>query len=80
MQTHGTAKIMGTTMAIAFANIFIAKREKGIISKSKIRPLVWKRYIDDVSCLWNTTEDNIESFVQRENYHDTIKFTAEISD
>ena len=46
LQTHGTA--MGTKMAVAFANIFIAKTEKGIISKSKIKLLVWKRYIDHV--------------------------------
>ena len=36
---------MGTKMAVAFANVFMAKIEKGIISKSKIKPLVWKRYI-----------------------------------
>ena len=79
MQTHGTA--MGTKMAVAFGNVFMAKIEKGIISMSKIKPLVWKRYIDDVFCVWHTTEVNIENFVQRaNNYHDTIKFTAEISD
>ena len=38
---NGTA--MGTKMAVAFANVFMAKIEKGIISKSKIKPLVWKR-------------------------------------
>ena len=75
---NGTA--MGTKMAVVFANVFMAKIEKGIISKSKIKPLVRKRYIDDVFCVWHTTEDNIENFVQRaNNYHDTIKFTAEIS-
>ena len=79
LQTHGTA--MGTKMAVAFANIFMAKIEKGIISKSKIKPLVWKRYIDDVFCVWHTNEDNIKEFVTRANhYHDTLKFTAEISD
>ena len=78
LQTHGTA--MGTKMAVAFANVFMAKIEKGIMSKSKIKRLVWKRYIDDVFCVWHTTEDNIEKFVKRaNNYHDTIKFTAEIS-
>ena len=70
---------MGTKMVVAFANIFMAKIEKGIISKSKIKPLVWKRYIDDVFCVWHTNEDNIKEFVTRANhYHD--KFTAEISD
>ena len=29
---------MGTKVAVAFANIFMAKMEKGIISKSKIKP------------------------------------------
>ena len=38
----------------------MAKIEKGIISKSKIKPLVWKRYIDDVFCVWHTNEDNIK--------------------
>ena len=55
---------MGTKMAVAFANIFMAKIEKGIINKSKIKPLVWKRYIDDVFCLWDTNEDNIKEFVK----------------
>ena len=49
---------MGTKIAVTFANIFMAKIEKGIISKSKIKPLVWKRYIDDVFCLWDTNKDN----------------------
>ena len=42
---------MRTKMAVAFANIFMEKIEKGVISKSKIKPLVWKRYTDDVFCL-----------------------------
>ena len=59
-------------MTVAFANIFMAKREKGIISKSKIKSLVWKRYIDNVFCLWDTKEGNIKEFVTRANhYHDT---------
>ena len=35
---------MGNKMAVAFANIFMAKIEKGNISKSKIKLLVLKRY------------------------------------
>ena len=74
---------MGTKMSVAFANIFMAKIEECIISKSKINPLVWKRYIDDVFCLWDTNKDNIKELVTRANhghYLDTIKFTAEVSD
>ena len=39
---------MGTKMAVAFANIFMAKVETDILSQSVIKPLVWKRFIDDI--------------------------------
>ena len=38
---------MGTKMAVAFANIFISEVETGILKASDIKPLQWKRYIDD---------------------------------
>ena len=41
LQTHGTA--MGTKMAVAFANIFMAKVETDILSQSVIKPLKQKR-------------------------------------
>ena len=40
LQTHGTA--MGTKMAVAFANIFRAKKEKEILRQSSIKPIFWK--------------------------------------
>ena len=46
LQTHGTA--MGTKMAVAFANIFMSAVETRLISQSPTKPLVWKRYIDDI--------------------------------
>ena len=39
---------MGTKMAVAFANIFMAKIETEILSKAKNRPIAFKRFIDDV--------------------------------
>ena len=79
LQTHGTA--MGTKMAVAFSNIFMNKVETGILSQSLFKPLVWKRYIDDIFSLWTTNRDRIEHFIeQANNHHPTIKFTAEISD
>ena len=51
------------------------------ISQSLFKPLVWKRYIDDMFSLWTTNRDKIEHFIeQANNHHPTIKFTAEISD
>ena len=40
LQTHGTA--MGTKMAVAFANIFMAKIEKEILRQSYTNPFFWK--------------------------------------
>ena len=79
LQTHGTA--MRTKMAVAFANIFMAKIEKEIVGRSDNKPLVWKRFIDDVFSLWSTSADKIEEFIQQaNNFNQTIKFTTEISE
>ena len=55
LQTHGTA--VGTKMAVAFFNIFMNKVETQILSQSLFKPLVWKRYIDDIFSLWTTNRD-----------------------
>ena len=79
LQTHGTA--MGTKTAVSFANIFMAKIETAIIDQHCAKPLVWKRYIDDVFSLWDTNREEINNFIEHaNNYHPTIKFTADISD
>ena len=39
---------MGMKMAIAFANIVMDKTEKEILRQSSIKPIFWKRFIDDV--------------------------------
>ena len=78
-QIHGTA--MGTKMAVAFANIFISKVETDILSHSTFRPLVWKRYTDDIFSLWTINRVEILQFIEQANrHHPTIKFTAEVSE
>ena len=54
LQTHGNA--MGTKMAVAFANIFMAEVETEILNQSTLKSLVWKRYIDDIFSLWEYTQ------------------------
>ena len=72
---------MGTKMAVSFANIFMAKIETEILSKSVFKPTVWKRYIDDIFSLWDISKADIETFIMQANsHHPTIKFTADISD
>ena len=79
LQTHGTA--MGTKMAVAFANIFMAKIEQEILRQSNEKPIFWRRFIDDVISMWDTSREKIEDFLPQENsFHPMIKFTAEISE
>ena len=54
---------MGTKMAVAFANIFMAKVETEILNQSALKPVVWKRFIDDIFSLWNTTREEITQFI-----------------
>ena len=63
LQIHGTA--MGTEMAVAFANIFMNEVETKMLNKSKIKPIVWKRYIDDVFSLWDIPKRDIDLFIQQ---------------
>ena len=79
LQTHGTA--MGTKMAVAFANIFMGKVETELLSRSTFKPLVWKRYIDDIFSLWDISREELKQFTQQgNNHHPSIKFMAEISE
>ena len=68
-------------MAVAFANIFMGEIETRIIERSEIKPIEWKRFIDDIASFWTTTKDEVLQFIKKANeFHPTIKFTAEISD
>ena len=48
------------------------KIETEILSQSATKPLVWKRFIDDVISIWNTTREEITQFIEQA--------TAEISE
>ena len=68
-------------MAVLFANIFMAEIESELLDQSRIKPLSWKRFIDDIFSLWDTNKQEIELFIeQANNFHPTIKFTVDISD
>ena len=70
---------METKIPVFFANIFMAVVETEIINRSHLKPLTWKRYMDDVFSLWNINKEEINSNSSN-SYHLTIKFTDEISD
>ncbi len=77
-QVQGTA--MGTKMAPAYANIFMAELEEKLLADYPIKPIVWKRYIDDVFCIWPGQKEEVKKFIEYLNQaHSTIKFTYECS-
>ena len=77
-QLQGTA--MGTKLAPAYANLFMGKLEHEILSHAPLKPIFYKRYIDDILLLWPHSELELNNFLLAMNsFHPSIKFTSEIS-
>ena len=71
---------MGTKCAPSYAIIFMRKLETEFLSTTRLRPLVWWRYIDDIFIIWPYTRPALNSFLEALNsFHETIKFTSEVS-
>ena len=78
LQTHGAP--MGTKWQY-LANILLVEVATDIINQSPYKPLIWKRYIDNIFSRWNINREAVNNFTKLANsFHSTIKFTAEISD
>ena len=58
---------MGTKMAVAFANLFMAEIETKMFNESRIKPKVWKCYTDDVFSLWDVNRKAIDLFIEQAN-------------
>jgi len=59
----------------------MAKVETEILHQSALKPLVWKRFIDNIFSLQTATREEITQFIEQANkHHQTIKFTAEVSE
>ena len=55
--------------------------KKEILRQSDTKPSIWKRFINDVISMWNTSRDRIDDFLLKANsFHPAIKFTPEISE
>jgi len=54
--------------------IFMAHIEEEIIRQSKTKPREWKRYIDNIFSLWDSTRQEIFLFIEQANkFHPTMK-------
>ena len=74
---------MGTKAAVAIANIFMFYFEDTHIFQNGnvLKPILYKRFIDDIFMIWTHSRLELEEFINHLNsVHPTIKFTANISD
>ena len=79
LQVGGTA--MGTRLAPSYSCLFMGYLEKKLLANAPCKPIIYLRFIDDIFCVFREPRNKIEEFVQYMNSsHDTIKFTAEISE
>ena len=77
-QVHGIE--IGIKFATPYAILFIADLEEKILSASEGNPMIWWRYIDDIFFIWEHEEKSLEKFLNKlNNFHSTIKLTAEYS-
>eukprot|EP00111_Clytia_hemisphaerica_P009897 TCONS_00028976-protein len=58
---------MGTPMARNYANLFMASLETKMLDEyyelTKLRPLVWYRYIDDIFFIWTHGNESLNQFI-----------------
>ncbi|CAJ0968597.1 unnamed protein product [Ranitomeya imitator] len=63
LQTRGTA--MGSNAAPPYANCYMADYEESAIYTNclfKTHALMWKRYIDDIFCIWDGPDETLKTF------------------
>ena len=71
---------MGTKLAPSFANLFIGHFENKFVYSYCLQHFIWERYIDDIFFLWTYRQEEFVNFASYlNNWHDTIKFTLEVS-
>ncbi|KAL8561484.1 hypothetical protein ACOMHN_011166 [Nucella lapillus] len=73
---------MGTPLAPAVANLFMAWLEERLLDSSPVPVSAefWRRFIDDIFVLWRHSDEDLEQFIDHLNsFHPTIKFTFESS-
>ena len=77
-QIEGTA--MGAPFSPTIANIFLSKILENFLRTQPIKPLILKRYIDDMFMIWTDTTEKLETFLlQLNEFHPRLKFTSQHS-
>ena len=74
-QCDGVA--MGSPLAPLLANWFVAKVENKILQYPKHKPLMYKRYVDDIFAVFGSAEDRDNFYALLNSAHPNLMFTME---
>ena len=73
----GTA--MGSSLAPAYASLFMGKFEMDFMKICLEKPTNWFRFLDDIFMVWTHSIDKLHEFIKcLNNFHPYIKFTYDI--
>ncbi|CAF2145990.1 unnamed protein product [Rotaria magnacalcarata] len=75
IQQDGVA--MGSPLAPILADIFISKLELKLNKFSINKPLIWKRYVDDVFCIFHNSQKISKFLISINKWHKNINFTLQ---
>lgn len=71
---------MGKRFAPAYANIFMSEWEKVGLEKTKHKPLLYYRFLDDIWGIWTESEEKFNQFIiDLNNTNSSISIMAEIN-
>ena len=77
-QIKGTA--MGASFSPTIANIFLSVTLDNFLQTQTLKPLLFKRYIDDILLIWPHSPAELDSFLSDLNsYHSSLHFTSKHS-
>ena len=77
-QIKGTA--MGAAFSPSIANIYMSTVVSKFLYTQKCKPLLFKRYIDDIFMIWSDTPEELATFMGSLNaVHQDLRFTHEHS-
>jgi hypothetical protein len=77
-QVSGTA--MGTAFSPTIANIYMSVFMQNFLATQEHKPLLIKRYIDDIVLVWPHSKDQLTNFLTAlNNFHSSLHFTFNFS-
>lgn len=72
---------MGSPLSPIVANLFMEKFEERALESYHLKPLRWKRYVDDTNIKWPHGSNELNKFFEHLNeISNDIKFTMELEE